>query len=61
MLKDVTALIDAFEEHESRSEEPTDEIFLLPQWEEDQLGNQHVNRKHHLEVEVIPVYFTKNT
>ena len=22
-------------------------IFLLPQLEEDQLGNQHVNRKHH--------------
>ena len=24
-------------------------IFLLPQWEENQLGNQHVNKKHHLE------------
>ena len=53
--------IDTFEEHESRSEEPTDEIFLLPQWEEDQLGNQHMNRKHHLEVEVVRVYFTKST
>ena len=40
--------IDPFGEHESRPEEPTDEE-LLPQLEEDQLGNQSVNRKHHLE------------
>ena len=26
-------------------------IFLLPQLEKDQLGSQHVNRKHHLEEE----------
>ena len=42
--------IDPSGEHESRLEEPTDKTFLLPQWEEeDQLGNQHVNRRHHLE------------
>ena len=44
--------IDPFGEHESRTEESTDEIFLqilLPQ--EDRLGNQHVNRKLHLEEE----------
>ena len=41
---------DPFGEHESRPEEPTDEIFLflqLPQ--EYKLGNQHMNKKHHLE------------
>ena len=45
--------IDQFGEHESRPEEPTDNIFLflqLPQ-EDHQRGNQHVNRKHHLEEE----------
>ena len=42
--------IDSFGEHESRTEEPTDEILLLlrlPQ--EDQLGNKSTNKKHHLE------------
>ena len=54
--------INSFGEHESRPEEPTDETFLflqLPQEvlkgprsaEEDQLGNQNVNRKHHSEEE----------
>ena len=41
--------IDPFGEHESRPEEPTEEHIPLTQVEEDQLGNQHVNRKHHLE------------
>ena len=52
--------IDPFGEHESRPEEPTDEhitldlcsgasCLQLPQ--ENQLGNQHVNRKHHSEEE----------
>ena len=48
--------IDPFGEHESRPEEPTDETFLLPQLEEDQLGNQHVNRKHHLEESLKELY-----
>ena len=42
--------IDPFGEHESRPEEPTNEhipLIRLPQ--EDQLGNQHMNRKHHSE------------
>ena len=39
--------IDPFGEHESRPEDPTDE--LLPQWEEDRLENQQVNKKHHSE------------
>ena len=55
--------IDPIGEHESRPEEPTDETFLLPLWEEDgpcrpevaqrphQLGNQNVNKKHHSEEE----------
>ena len=43
--------IDPFGEHESRPEEPLMNIFLLPQLEGDQLENQHVNRKHHLEEE----------
>ena len=54
--------IDPFGEHESRTEKPTDEnipIDQLPQ-EEDQLGNRNMNRKHHLEVQVVQVYFTKN-
>ena len=41
--------IDPFGKHESRPQEPTDEIFLLPQLEEDQFGNWNVNRKHHSE------------
>ena len=41
--------IDLFVEHESRTEEPTDENILLPQLEEDRLGNWNMNRKHHLE------------
>ena len=64
--------IDPFGEHESRPEEPTDEnIPLTPGGlKEDQLGNWNVNRKHHLEalkgprfaeVQVVQVYFTKNT
>ena len=57
--------IDPFGEHESRPEEPTDEnIPLDPVTQgkkEYKLGNQCLNRKHHLEVEVVQVYFTKNT
>ena len=41
--------IDPFGKHESRPQEPTDEIFLLPQLEEDQFGNWNVNRKYHSE------------
>ena len=43
--------IDPFGEHELRTEEPIDEhipLTLVTQ-EEDQLGNQHVNKKLHLE------------
>ena len=46
--------IDPSGERESRPEEPTDEhipLDLVTQWEENQLGNQHVNRKHHSEEE----------
>ena len=52
--------IDPFGEHESRPEEPTDEhIPLTPvgggsTWDPRRSqahGNQHVNRKHHLEEE----------
>ena len=52
--------IDPFGEHnrtESRTEEPTDNVFLflwflqLPQ-EEDQLGNQNENKKSHSEEKV---------
>ena len=40
--------IDPFGEHESRPKEPTDErIPLTPVGT--RLGNQHVNKKHHLE------------
>ena len=57
--------IDPFGEHESRPEEPTDEnipLYLVtPVEEEDQLGNQNANKKRHLEVQVIQVYFTINT
>ena len=52
--------IDPFGEHESRTEEPTDDnipLDLVPQ-QEDQLGNWNVNEKRHLEVQK---YFTKNT
>ena len=49
--------IDPFEEHESRPEEPTDEIFLSFQGEEeyklgtlDQARVQSVNKKHHLQM-----------
>ena len=60
--------IDPFGEHESRPEEPTDENIALdpvtPEGpcsaEEDQLGNQNVNRKHYLEVQVVQVCFTKD-
>ena len=42
--------IDPFGEHESRPEEPNDEYIPLdPVTPEDQLGNQHMNRKHHSE------------
>ena len=42
--------IDHFGEHESRSEEPTDEnIPLTLVTQEDHLGNQNVNKKRHLE------------
>ena len=41
--------IDPFGEHESRLKSQLMNIFLLPQWEEDQLGNQHLNKKHHSE------------
>ena len=42
--------IDPFGEHESRTEEQTDEnILLLRLPQEDQLGNQNANKKHHLE------------
>ena len=42
--------IDPFGENESAPEEPTDEHIPLSQVtpERDQLGNQHMNRKHHL-------------
>ena len=43
--------IDPFGEHESRPEEPTDEhipLDLVIQ-EDHQLGNQHTDKKHHLE------------
>ena len=45
--------IDPFGEHD-KTEDPTDENIPLDpvtQWEEDQLGNQHMNRKHRLEEE----------
>ena len=42
--------IDPSGEHESRPEEPTDEyIPLTPVGGEDQLENQHMNKKHYLE------------
>ena len=42
--------IDPFGEHESRTEEPTDEnIPLTLVTQEDQLGNQNMNKKLHLE------------
>ena len=44
--------IDPFGEHKSRPEEPTDEHIPLDPVTpvgEDELGNQHMNRKHHLE------------
>ena len=42
--------IDHFREHESRTEEPTDEnIPVTPVTQEDQLGNQNSSMKHHLE------------
>ena len=46
--------IDPFGEHESRpTEEPTDEHILLSPvpLEDHQLGNKHMNRKHHSEEE----------
>ena len=57
--------INPFGEHESRPEEPTDENILLDPVTsggpmEDQLRNQHINEKHHSEVQVVQVYFTKN-
>ena len=42
--------IDPFGEHESRPEEPMN-IFLLPQLEEDQLGNWNASKKHRSEEE----------
>ena len=51
--------IDPFGDHESRPEEPRVKIFLSPQEEEDQLGNQNVNKKHHSEEKVMKVKFTK--
>ena len=67
--------IDPFEEHESRPEEPTDEHIPLDPvtpggrstWDSrgaqalQALWNQHMNRKHLLEVQVVQVYFTRNT
>ena len=63
--------IDPFGEHELRPEEPTGEHIPLDPVTPGRStcdppplqvhGNQHVNRNHHLEVEVIRVYFTKNT
>ena len=49
--------IDPFREHESRPEEPTDKNIPLDpvtpggSWVLQAHGNQHVNRKHHLEEE----------
>ena len=48
--------IDPFEEHESRTEEPTDEnIPLTPVTPEDQLGNRNASKKHHLEAHEVPL------
>ena len=41
--------IDPFGEHESRTEEPTDENIPLTLVTQDQLGNQNANKKCHLE------------
>ena len=43
--------IDPLGDHESRLEEPGVKIFLSPP-EEDQLGNQNVNKKRHWEEKV---------
>ena len=45
--------IDSFGEHESRPEEPTDERIRLDLVTpgRSSLGNQRLNRKHHLEEE----------
>ena len=45
--------IDPFGEHESRTDDNTETGENIPFTPvgEDQLGNQHMNRKHHLEEE----------
>ena len=57
--------IDPFGEHESRPEEPTDEHIPLdpvtPVGGGGSTWNRNASKKHHLEVEVVQVYFTKNT
>ena len=54
--------IDPFGEHELMPEEPTEENIPLDPVTPggDQLGNWNVNRKHHLKVQAVQVYFTKN-